>query len=60
MGKTREGRVEVGNLGQSLLAEVCGTEQSQVVTLNQIKETIVRLGENGATNTKILVRIRLE
>lgn len=58
--KSYQDRIELGNLIQGLLENVTGTEHSKVVNISQIKDTLSRLHETGATNNKILVRTRLE
>lgn len=58
--KTREERVEVGNLVQNLLGPVFFTEHSKTVNLGQIKDVLLNYASESATNNKILVKIAFE
>jgi hypothetical protein len=54
--KTREQRVEVGNLVQSLLAPVFSIEHSKTIHLGDLKDALLNFKNESATNNKILVR----
>lgn len=54
--KTREQRVEVGNLVQSLLGPVFHTDHSKTIHLGTVKDALINYKNESATNNKILVR----
>lgn len=58
--KTKEQRIEVGNLVQNLLAPVFFTEHSRTVNLGQIKDVLLNYKNESATNNKTLIKVAFE
>jgi len=58
--KTRQQRIEVGNLVQSLLTPVFNIEHSKTIHLSDLKNALLNFKNESATNNKILVRTAFE